>query len=1261
MSHELTIDFNDSSFDKSDSDIQPVNGVDVDVVFPISDDNTFGLAADNRGSSATSTGVGTGSASAIALMPDASASSVMEEFLFEFDNDLGDHDSNVNTPNPQGLKIKTEGESDTPGKEINIMGTLDNPTQEGQTLEIYVDTGTTEDHDSNVDTAEVAVFDKFSLGVPADNTGNDMAVLVSGDMDGADMGPGSDMAMINVDATADMSGLFQGGNGPGIDILKLVEGIEQDNGAKVDFIFGDYGDNSAQVTNYGGVGSGLNFQIAGWEVLELTGNADYVAIGSGTGKGLTDAYDAAYWNSGADNSMLKIMSGYTDNDKADVLEINANSNIYLSFEFVDTDQGIDAVFYNNGDVDVDDYYGSGSVIDVDVIYSGGTGLTIDYLEGTENADYVTNLGSKGITVDLGGSKSGADVFDGSVASKNDVLDARSVQDLTFEEDGDYIKVTNGTEVNAKLKDVDYIMVRDGAPGPEVTQAHIKAYDDETERLQDLKEAADKNLNDFDEEAARLKELKDDAQEALDTHLAGKSALETKVTQAETALPATDPSTLVVAPTPGAVFPASGAVGTAGVTDANDDGVVDLSDVQAFIDVRLDTDGKNYFIEKGFSEENFAQNFLDSTSSDRATYKTEMVDQGLTTASGFDDFINDLPQLVSSTQIEAYEELEDAVEDAKKDLQDHNTETTRLEGLRDTAAKNHTDYTSGSTRDDLVGEVNTAGKNLTDHTDVARPVLTDVDFYRDMSHLNDKYVIDDLGAGASDHYGKGYDVMTSAQVDEFGTTTDPFRVYYEGEHDDFIDTDDNVEVNSADGTIVMSDGDSTRGYNWEDQVEGQTQYGPGQAPGFYIEVNSKKLAVTFDDTKGEWKVDTSSIQVAEGASGAITAINSSALEGEDLAYTVADRFGIQLDPDKDHSGNKTEISGDIYLNATEEAITDLLGDGVQSESYNFDYYTKVDLQAVGGDVTVNVKLTESGGSFTLDFDDLDVAVESFHNVVDDAGAAISSSSAAGEFVKIDDSGDIALGNGGDDTYVIGATPKVDGDATSGAIHGGVALEYGDVGEYGGLDNSEADAVNINSVDSVDDLTFIRGKYRNEEEGSTLFIGDGKGNETVLFDNYNEYLDFRRVEYLTVEDGANDREIYEIVTSDSKNIQTWDNEIYVAYGSTSTEVEVGGTDYVFGTTQADLVNLNLDDIFANSEDATATVNLSGLNGSDTVNVITTDIDAADAKEVKDAIEDGLVSGNDGQLTVSYDYSEDKVTVDYDTLGTEDDFNATYDYIV
>ena len=92
---------------------------------------------------------------------------------------------------------------------------------------------------------------------------------------------------------------------------------------------------------------------------------------------------------------------------------------------------------------------------------------------------------------------------------------------------------------------------------------------------------------------------------------------------------------------------------------------------------------------------------------------------------------------------------------------------------------------------------------------------------------------------------------------------------------------------------------------------------------------------------------------------------------------------------------------------------------------------MDLVPDVGIVTVKVKLQEDGGNqFSIDADDIDVAVESFYNVADDDGAAVTSSSAAGEFVKIDDAGDIALGNGGDDTYVVGD----DG----GDIYGGIAL-------------------------------------------------------------------------------------------------------------------------------------------------------------------------------------------------------------------------------
>ena len=67
----------------------------------------------------------------------------------------------------------------------------------------------------------------------------------------------------------------------------------------------------------------------------------------------------------------------------------------------------------------------------------------------------------------------------------------------------------------------------------------------------------------------------------------------------------------------------------------------------------------------------------------------------------------------------------------------------------------------------------------------------------------------------------------------------------------------------------------------------------------------------------------------------------------------------------------------------------------------------------------ISLTSPKIGFTLDAADIDVAVESFYNVAEDEGAGVTSSSEAGEFVKIDNSADVALGNGGDDTYVVGA--------------------------------------------------------------------------------------------------------------------------------------------------------------------------------------------------------------------------------------------------
>jgi hypothetical protein len=515
-------------------------------------------------------------------------------------------------------------------------------------------------------------------------------------------------------------------------------------------------------------------------------------------------------------------------------------------------------------------------------------------------------------------------------------------------------------------------------------------------------------------------------------------------------------------------------------------------------------------------------------------------------------------------------------------------------------------------------------------------------------------------------------MTSAIVDTFGTGSD-LRVYYEGDHDDFIDTDDIMM--GTEGVLTMSAGLSSRGDTWEAGIAGQ--YNDGQAPGFYVEIinegdptNRDKLAVTFDDVKGMWKVDTTAVQVAEGATAAISSAStsvdvggtsiSSTTSGADLAQVVADRFGIQLDMSAGVDHTSTAISGDIYLNATEEAITQLLGSGVEEKAYDFGFYTKVDLKAVGGDVTVNVNLQQQtgGNTFKLDFKDLDVSVESFHNVVGvdvTPAAGIISSSAAGEFVHMDSQQDIALGNGGNDTYVVGADVS--------GMYGGTALEYGNIGEYGGLANSDADAVNFNSATSVSDLTFERKAVRNEADGNSLSITDSGGNETILFDNYNTYLDFRRVEYLTVEDGANNNEVYEIVTSANKNITDWDNEIYVAYGNTSTDVAVGGDDYIFGSSQADLVNLYLDGIIGTSDEV-ATIDLSGLDSSDTVNVVAGgNISAEDAADAKSNIAAGIASGDEGKATITFDYDVggSKITIAYDNLVDDTkDFSETYNYI-
>jgi hypothetical protein len=285
------------------------------------------------------------------LTPTGSTEDLMEEFLFEFDNDMNDDTTTGDT----GLRVsmagsKTGSDGEQQVKSVVIDGPIDDLTGNG-TLNVhvpddYVDLNNNNQRDAN----EAIVYKKIQLGIDStNNSGNDTAMFVSGDTDGGNMGPKNDTAMINVDASATMSGMYQGGSG--YDILQLVGGVAQDNGAFVDFTRGRNA-NEAEVDNYGGIGNSLFFEIGGFEEIRLTDNADVIKIaGSTGGSTLTTFYDAVYLNPGESNSNIKIMTGFTDGPADTIYVDDANSRLYLSFEF-SKEIGVNATFSDDGNVDI---------------------------------------------------------------------------------------------------------------------------------------------------------------------------------------------------------------------------------------------------------------------------------------------------------------------------------------------------------------------------------------------------------------------------------------------------------------------------------------------------------------------------------------------------------------------------------------------------------------------------------------------------------------------------------------------------------------------------------------------------------------------------------------------------------------------------------------------------------------------------------------------------------------------------------------------
>ena len=403
----------------------------------------------------------------------------------------------------------------------------------------------------------------------------------------------------------------------------------------------------------------------------------------------------------------------------------------------------------------------------------------------------------------------------------------------------------------------------------------------------------------------------------------------------------------------------------------------------------------------------------------------------------------------------------------------------------------------------------------------------------------------IGQLSSDLYGEGYDVMTSAVLETFGDMSDK-RIFYDGKHSDFVDTYDRL-LSTSEGTFDMAldvtgvDASVNKygiGSNWEAEVA--AKYAGGTDSSFYIDVNGKKVAVTFDGSG--WKVDNTSLFIAQNAQANLVLPDVDA-----FSQVVSDRYDINYT-------SAGQFTNSIYLNATEQQIGEVLAstDGsIDSvKAFNFGFYTKFNLNSnlvnikienvietaysltdeLGADLTAGnyvfrgnetdgftvhavsgagtsgdpyvvdntaittrsldtaiSALTQSDidgytvlaeitnpSKFKVNPNDIDVLVEDFYNVVDINGASVNSGSEAANFVKVDDNLDIALGNGGDDTYVIESSTM------------GSALEYGDIKSSGGLANSEADSVNFKGITNIANLNFERTEIRNEQQDNTLSI-------------------------------------------------------------------------------------------------------------------------------------------------------------------------------
>ena len=81
--------------------------------------------------------------------------------------------------------------------------------------------------------------------------------------------------------------------------------------------------------------------------------------------------------------------------------------------------------------------------------------------------------------------------------------------------------------------------------------------------------------------------------------------------------------------------------------------------------------------------------------------------------------------------------------------------------------------------------------------------------------------------------------------------------------------------------------------------------------------------------------------------------------------------------------------------------------------------------------------------------------------------------------------------------------------------------------GGLVSDE-DSVQFELATDMEQLNFTRGRMAGEADGNSLFITSATSGDAKLFDQYNDFLTWRKTEYLVIDDGATSNEVFELVT-------------------------------------------------------------------------------------------------------------------------------------